>query len=53
MVGANKKRGAASIARSHAKKGNSGVNAAAGYGGHFRAVQGFRYYGAQGLAAAR
>ena len=25
----------------------------AGYGGHFRAVQGFRYYGEAGLAAAK
>jgi energy-coupling factor transporter ATP-binding protein EcfA2 len=49
MVGQNKKRGAASIAKSHTKNGKPG-GAAAGYGGHFRAVQGFRYYGQKGLA---
>ena len=42
-VGANKAKSAASIAKSQAKWG--GGNRGAGYGGHFRAVQGFRYLG--------
>jgi len=40
LYGANKKRSAASITRS------AGGGAHAGYGGHLRAVQGFRYVGA-------
>lgn len=41
LYGANKRKSADSIRRtSHAKEG-----IAVGYGGHFRAVQGFRYYG--------
>ena len=40
LCGANKARSAASIARSQGKA------SAPGYGGHFRAVQGFRYHGA-------
>ena len=51
MVGANKKKSTASIHRSQAKSGK-GVGAGTGYGGHFRAVQGFRYYGQKGLAGA-
>ena len=39
LYGANKQKSAASLHKS----GNNKVNA--GYGGHFRAVQGFRYYG--------
>jgi hypothetical protein len=45
MFGTNKKKSAATIAKAG--------GAAAGYGGHMRAVQGFRFYGQQGLAAAR
>ena len=41
LYGGNKGKSAASISASGNRKG---VNA--GYGGHFRAVQGFRYYGA-------
>jgi len=40
LYGANKIRSGNSIAQSSPK------SSAAGYGGHFRAVQGFRYYGA-------
>lgn len=43
LVGDNKARSMASIAKSAAKLGF--VNPKAGYGGHFRAVQGFRYLG--------
>lgn len=43
LVGGNKVKSAASIARSSNKLGGSAR--AAGYGGHFRAVQGFRYLG--------
>jgi ABC-type ATPase with predicted acetyltransferase domain len=43
LVGDNKAKSAASIARSAAAKGRLG--APSGYGGHFRAVQGFRYLG--------
>ena len=46
LVGVNK----ANSARTMRK---SGGGVSAGYGGHMRAVQGFRFYGAQGLAAAR
>lgn len=42
LYGGNKKRSEASMRRSAA---NGNRCAAAGYGGHFRAVQGFRYYG--------
>lgn len=43
LHGTNKAKSAASIAKSAAKAPGAGV----GYGGHFRAVQGFRYYGAK------
>jgi ABC-type ATPase involved in cell division len=44
LYGDNKARSARSMTASHAKKANGrGVNI--GYGGHFRAVQGFRYDG--------
>jgi GNAT superfamily N-acetyltransferase len=51
MVGTNKKKSTASIHKSQAKSGK-GVGAGTGYGGHFRAVQGFRYYGQKGLVQA-
>ena len=41
LYGDNKRRSAKSITKSHIKKGGPRT----GYGGHFRAVQGFRYYG--------
>lgn len=41
LFGNNKLRSAASIRRSHAKSGAAPI--AGGYGGHFRAVQGFAY----------
>ena len=43
LVGANKAKSASSIIRSAAARGWE--PAKTGYGGHFRAVQGFRYYG--------
>lgn len=45
MYGANKARSAKSIRKSHKKLGKKGI--ATGYGGHFRAVQGFKYIGEQ------
>jgi len=56
MYGGNKAKSKASINRSNAKKqntvigshGETGIgsgNAGTGYGGHFRAVQGFKYIG--------
>ena len=42
LVGANRARGAASMRKSAIKGGYSGGG---GHGGHFRAVQGFRYLG--------
>lgn len=44
LVGESKARSRASIAASYDRKGIAG--AFSGYGGHFRAVQGFRYLGA-------
>lgn len=43
LYGANKKRSAGSMAKSNAR--GTGKNIAVGYGGHFRAVQGFKYIG--------
>lgn len=44
LYGSNKKRSAGSIKKSHAKSGT--INrCASGYGGHFRAVQAFKYMG--------
>lgn len=49
LNGANKRKSERSMKRSR----DAGTRVAvAGYGGHFRAVQGFRYYGAAGVAAA-
>jgi len=48
LVGEDKSRSAASMARSAARAGRQG--GATGYGGHFRAVQGFRYLGDPGRA---
>jgi hypothetical protein len=45
MVGPNKKKSGASIRKAQSAKGNTTIGAGGGYGGHFRAVQGFRYYG--------
>lgn len=50
MVGNNKARSGNSIRRSQAKRGAEQIGGG-GYGGHFRAVQGFRYYGQVGLTA--
>jgi hypothetical protein len=41
MVGTNKAKSAGSIAKAQAKQGKSAQ--------HFRAVQGFRYYGQRGV----
>jgi hypothetical protein len=52
MVGNNKARSGNSIRRSQAKRGAEQIGGGGGgYGGHFRAVQGFRYYGKAGLDA--
>ena len=46
LYGENKARSARSIARSREKSGAQGsLGVSYGYGGHFRAVQGFRYIG--------
>lgn len=45
LYGSNKKRSAESIQRSHSKPGNETKITGAGYGGHFRAVQAFKYIG--------
>ena len=44
LYGGNKLKSAATIRQSARRSGKAGITA--GYGGHFRAVQGFRYYGA-------
>ena len=49
LLGQSKARSAASVAKSAAKNGFQNPNA--GYGGHFRAVQGFRYLGAPPCAS--
>lgn len=46
LYGDNKKKSAMSIQKSHDKKG--GKMNGVGYGGHFRAVQGFKYIGKYG-----
>lgn len=43
LFGVNKVKSASTIKKSQSKKGAKGVGT--GYGGHFRAVQGFRYIG--------
>lgn len=43
LCGDNKKRSRASITRSHERNPPPGKRPKCGYGGHFRAVQGFRY----------
>lgn len=45
MYGSNKASSARSIRKSHKKKGTNGLGSGIGYGGHFRAVQGFKYIG--------
>ncbi|HEU0298882.1 MAG TPA: GNAT family N-acetyltransferase [Longimicrobium sp.] len=45
LFGDNKRRSAASVRRSRLRQGRA-HDGATGYGGHFRAVQGFRYVGA-------
>jgi hypothetical protein len=44
LFGGNKARSAASLRKSWARAGKTGM-ASCGYGGHFRAVQGFKYIG--------
>jgi hypothetical protein len=51
MVGTNKKKSGASIRKAQSAKGNAMIGAGGGYGGHFRAVQGFRYGGQKWLNA--
>ena len=55
LYGNNKARSTASLKKSAEKHTRLGVAAVttgmgSGFGGHFRAVQGFRYYGAKALA---
>lgn len=50
LFGSNKAKSAASIAKSQGK--GKGKIVGSGYGGHFRAVQGFRYHGAAPAKAA-
>ena len=50
MVGANKRKSTESVRKSQMKSGK-GIGVGTGCGGHFRAVQGFRYYGQKGLDA--
>lgn len=47
LYGENKARSNASIIRSAFRKGNKTTITGCGYGGHFRAVQGFKYVGEQ------
>lgn len=44
LYGANKRKSANSIMKSHKKNKSKGITGV-GYGGHFRAVQGFKYIG--------
>lgn len=51
LFGSNKRRSSASLnksAKDNAARNKCGPPGQAGYGGHFRAVQGFRYYGEAG-----
>lgn len=45
LFGGNKKKSGASISKAQKGKKTIGSNATSGYGGHFRAVQGFKYLG--------
>ena len=45
LYGGNKKKSGKSLAKAQAGKNTIGSKAAGGYGGHFRAVQGFKYLG--------
>lgn len=45
MFGTNKAKSKKSIARSQTKTGGIMASGGSGYGGHFRAVQGFKYIG--------
>ncbi|MBI9077467.1 MAG: hypothetical protein JEZ02_18820 [Desulfatibacillum sp.] len=53
LYGENKRRSHASLQRSRNRKDNGIRGVGSGYGGHFRAVQGFRYYGQAGVTATR
>lgn len=50
LYGGNKARSAASIRRSAERTSGGKTGNAVGYGGHFRAVQGFRYLGSEAQA---
>lgn len=45
MYGGNKLKSGASIAKANLGKKSIGANKSTGFGGHFRAVQGFKYIG--------
>jgi GNAT superfamily N-acetyltransferase len=53
LFGANKQKSITSIRNSAIANGREIVVKTSGYGGHFRAVQGFRYIGEQGLYEAK
>jgi energy-coupling factor transporter ATP-binding protein EcfA2 len=53
LYGGSKAKSAASIRRSRDGRPNAQVYGAPGFGGHFRAVQGFRFYGQAGIEAAQ
>jgi hypothetical protein len=48
MLGGNKAKAARTLKKSGAVGGCSLTGNPTGFGGHFRAVQGFRYYGEAG-----
>jgi len=51
LVGTNKAKSGASIRKAQAKREGAQIGGGGGYGGHFRGVQGFRYYGKKGIDA--
>ncbi len=53
LYGGHKGKSLRSLKRSQQRKGGRQVAVGSGYGGHFRAVQGFRYYGQAGVEAAQ
>lgn len=52
LHGVNKTKSSATIRKAREGRPDAQVYGALGFGGHFRAVQGFRFYGAAGIAAA-
>jgi hypothetical protein len=52
LFGGSKAKSSQSIRASKKSRGTGEDFGSSGYGGHFRAVQGFRYYGAKAAASA-